>query len=237
MEINLNCPSSSNPNSEVDGLYPAGSVPEDRRQRLSALCSFGQTPRLVTGLIRQILIQHFADPDHIANPYLRNYLRKNGAWQEGEESGIYIESLARWRPEMTELRPALLIKEGDWVWKRVSIGDQAGYDYRSGELFFTGFWQGTHTVFAIGGEGAETQLLSAEAAKLLLYYSPLICDEMGLHRFVMMKLGSLRALKESTENYVAPIDCAYFAEESWKLQQDAPRLKEIKLNVNDLLLG
>ena len=236
LEIEL-CPGSDNPNLAVDELYPPGSCPADRLGKLSSLCSFGRTPRLMTGIIRQILLQHFADPNHVANHYLRTYLEENGAWQEGDGSGIYIEALQRWKPEETEARPALLIDEGEWRWRRVGIGDQAGVDTRSGEEFYAGYWQGTHTIFAIGGAPAETQLFSAEAAKLMLYYGPTISDEMDLHRFVMMRLGKLSAVKESTENYVVPIEIAYVAEERWSLLQDAPRLKRIVFRADDLLLG
>lgn len=227
---------SNNPNSGVDHLYPEGSTPEVRVDKLSALCSFGHTPRLITGIIRQILLQYFIDPQNVRNNYLRAALERSGAWSDGVNSGIFIESLDRWRPEVTEARPAIVIKEGDWNWMRVGIGDQAGVDWRSGKSSYLGYWRGTHTVFAIGGEGPETQILSAEVAKLLLYYGPTIMHQMDLHRFVMLQIGAMSALKESTENYIVPVNVAYVAEEQWSLQEDAPRLKRINFNVDELLL-
>jgi hypothetical protein len=203
--------------------------------KLSALCSFGQTPRMLTGVIRQILTQHFADPDQISDAHLREFLEREGAWSPGLDSGIYIESIARWRPELTEARPAIIIKEGDWVWRRVGIGDFSGADPRDGRRYFAGLWKGTHTVFAIGNEGAETQILAAEFAKLLAWYGPIITDQMNLHRWMVIKIGALSALKEATENYVVPVDIAYVAEEAWSLQEDAPRLKRIVFDVEELL--
>jgi len=190
---------------------------------------------MVTGTLRQILMQHYADPDHVEDAVLRDYLEENGAWTPGTDTGLYIESLARWRPELTEMRPAIVLKEGDWSWRRVGIGDYAGADYRSGAESYSGLWTGSHVVFALGGEGAETQNLAYETAKVLTYLSPLIVDELGLHRFVPVKIGALQALKESTENYVVPVSFAYVAEESWSLQPDAPRLKRIVFDVNEML--
>jgi len=192
---------------------------------------------MLTGVIRQILAQHFADPNQITNDHLRAFLERHGVWSPGLDSGIYIESLDRWRPELTEARPAIVIKEGDWTWRRVGIGDFAGVDVRSGQEFYSGLWNGTHTIFAIGNEGAETKILSVEVAKLLTYYGPTITDQMSLDRWMVVKLGALNSLKESTENYIVPIDVAYVAAESWSLQVDAPRLKRIVFGVEELLAG
>lgn len=231
------CPGSPNPNSDVEHLYPAGSTPENRVTKLSALCSFGQTPRMLTGVIRQILLQHFADADQIIDATLRDYLRRVGVWKPGTDTGIYIESVARWRPELMEMRPAIIIKEGDWTWRRVGIGDYCGTTVRDGRRYFAGLWNGTHAVFAVGKEPAETQVLAAEVAKLLIWYGPVITDQMNLHRWMVTKIGALNALKESTENYVVPIDIAYVAEEAWSLQVDAPRLKRIVFDAEELLTG
>jgi len=233
---NQTCGSNS-PNSGVEDLYPDGTLPEERLRKLSAVCSFGHTPRLMTGIIRQILMQVFVDEQNVRNSHLRNYLRRNGVWSEGVDSGLYIESLLRWRPELTESRPALVIKEGDWEWMRVGIGDQAGVDWRSGKESFLGYWKGTHTVFAIGGEGPETQILGAEVAKLLLWYGSMIADQMRLHRYVPLQLGAPQALQEATENYVVPVSVAYVAEEQWGLTPDAPRLKRIVFDTDDLMIG
>jgi len=217
-------------------IYPPGTTPEKRFFKPSALCSFGNTPRLMTGIIKQIFMQHFADVNQVINGNLRDFLKRNGVWSSGSDSGLYIEALDVWKPEDTEKRPAILIKEGDWTYDRRGIGDMAGgQQWRDGVSFYAGFWKGSHTMFVIGNEGAETQLLAMEVAKLLLMYSPVIMDQMELHRFVMLKIGALSALKEATENYVVPVSVAYVSEETWSLQEDAPRLKKIVFDVKELI--
>jgi hypothetical protein len=190
----------------------------------------------MTGTVRQILLQHFADANNVMNQHLRERLQRDGVWQPGPESSLYIESLSLWRPDITEARPALLIKEGDWNWWRASIGDSDGVDWRSGKASFFGYWKGSHTVFAVGREAAETQLLAVEVAKVLLYFGPMIFEQLALHRFVMLQIGALRAIKESTENYIVPVSFGYVAEERWSLQADAPRLKRVHFNTDDMLL-
>lgn len=222
---------------EIEALYPDDSAPEPRMGKLGALCSFGLTPRAMTGFIVQIMRQHFCDATNIHNHFLRGVLQKHGVWNAGETTGLYVEDVAVWRPELTEARPAIVTKEGDWQWRRVGIGDQAGQTWQTGKQFFGGLWQGTHTVFALGNEPAETQILGNEVAKVLLWYSQRIMADLGLHRFVMVSIGALRKLKESKDNYVVPISIAYVKWESWSLQEEAPRLKRIVLDVTELLGG
>lgn len=235
MATPTSCPGADDPNADVAGLYPQGTVPEDRTGKLSSLCSFGQTPRMITAMIRQILLQHFVDVNNVRDIHLRQYLEDNGVWSADETTGLYIESLSRWRPELTEARPAIVIKPGAWRWRRVGIGNFSGERWRSGEMCYAGLWQGSHTVFAIGNEGAETQTLAVEIAKLLLHFGTLIIDQMNLHRFEVLEIGEPSALKEATENYVSPVNMAYIAEEAWSLQVDAPRLKRIVFNLEDIV--
>jgi hypothetical protein len=189
----------------------------------------------MTGIIRQIFLQHFVDVNQVINGNLRDFLKDNGVWSEGPESGLYIEALDRWKPEETEKRPAVLIKEGDWTYTRRGIGDAMGNTYRDGVHYYGGFWKGSHTMFAVANQGAQTQLLAMEIAKLLLWYSPVIMEQMELHRFMMVQIGALSALKEATENYVVPVSVAYVSQETWSLQEDAPRLKQIVFDVNEII--
>lgn len=216
--------------------FPDGSRPEVRFDKLSSLCSTGLNPLIMTGALRQILVQYFADPDNVRSAFLRRYLEREGAWKEGDDTvGLYIESLTAWRPELTEARPAIVIKENDWEWMRVGIGDQSFVDYRDGKAMYAGYWKGTHTVFAIGNEGAETLILAVEIAKLLLWFHSVIQEQLNLHRFIVMSISGVHALKESTENYVVAVTIGYVVEEVWDLQQEAPRLKRIVFNPEEFL--
>jgi len=214
---------------------PVVAVPQNRVPKLNSLCSFGMTQLVMTGALRQVFCQHFADPDNLISESLRQRMRREGVWQEGPESGLYIESLGRWRPELTEARPGLVIKSGEWTWLRMGIGDQSGADVITGRRTFGGFWQGSHTIFVLGNEGAETQVLAAEVAKLLLWFGPVIADQLCLQRFLIVSIGELSALAESDENYVVPITVGYIAPEEWFLDSDAPRLKRIVFKASEIL--
>jgi hypothetical protein len=186
-------------------------------------------------MLRQILLQHFVDPTQIILPNLRRYLETNGAWNQGVTSGVYIEAIARWRPELMEARPAIVIKEGAWQWKRMGIGNVWSADWVTGREEFSGQWSGTHTLFCVAKQGAETQGLATEVAKTLLWYGREITTAFDLQFFTVVGIGALAALKESTEHYVVPVDVAYLVPESWYLEQEAPRLKRIVFRASDFI--
>ena len=222
-----NCPEPDPNSAEVEALFPEGQGPQVRFSNLSSICHYGLTPLVMQGAIRQVLIQHFGDARNIMNHTLRNRLEENGVWKDGDDSGIYIESLHRWRPAFTESRPGLVIKEGAWRWKRMGIGDRYGQDERSGREFYGGYWFGSHTVFALQNEGAEAQILAIEAMKCMQFFQHEIEKHLDLQHFIPVSIGEVSALKESTENYVVPIVVAYVVPDFWYIQGDYPRLKQI----------
>lgn len=228
------CAEPNNP-ADVEAMFPGDVSPQVRMGTLSALRSLGYTPQVVSGAILQALRQHFCDPANIMNHRLRAYLQREGAWGAGRSSGLYIEVLAKWEPRETERRPAILIKENDWEMSRSVIGGIADEDWRLGVTTYLGMWQGTHTIFALGNEGAETQILAAEIARLMVWFSQVFCEQLSLHRFQMIQLGALSAVEESTEHYVAPVTVAYQAEEVWDLQLEAPRLKRITFTADEFV--
>jgi hypothetical protein len=222
---------------DIESLYPAGAVPEVRLRKLSSLASLGMSPALMTGALVQILQQYFADARNVRNAKLRAIIEREGPWREANElNGIYIESIQNWRPELTQQRPAVIIKDGDWLFERMGIGNQMGESFSTGEQFYGGFWNGSHTVFAIGGPGAggETKALGIEIAKALVHFAQLIANQLELHRFGLVKLGALASLKEAPEHYVMPIDVAYVSNENWSTQEEAPRLKRIEFRPSSM---
>lgn len=189
----------------------------------------------MSGALRQLLVQHFSDARNILNSTLRARVEREGVWREDTNTGILIESIHRWRPELTDSRPGLIIKEGAWNWRRVGIGDMKGEDYRSGRQFFGGYWNGSHTVFALADEGAEAQILAVEAMKCMLWFEQEICTQFELQRFIPVSIGEVSALRESRESYVVPIVVAYVVPEFWYIQPDAPRTKNIIWRASETL--
>lgn len=231
------CETNNNP-PEVEAQFPADSAPENRVPKVSALCSYGMRPHVMTGLLRQLLISHLSDPDNIEEPKLRKHALDTGPWRPSDtglnNSGFLVESITRWQPNTADQRPAILIKRNGWKWEKVGIGNYAGSDVATGTQHYTGLWNGSHTLFCLAPSGVETELLTTEVVKFLLHFSPLIMQQMDLLRFYVAEVGGVGEVQEVIEGYAVPITVAYVAEEAWSLQPYAPRLKRIVFRASDL---
>lgn len=234
------CPENTNP-PEVENDFPAGSEPENRIPSVSSLCSYGMRPHVMTGLLRQLLIGHFSDPANIEEPRIRKHVQTLGSWQPSDEelnnNGIVIESITRWSPNTADKRPAVLIKRNGWKWARQGIGDLSGQNMYTGETSYSGFWTGSHTLFCLAPNGAETEFLTTEVVKFLILFSPMIREQMNLHKFYVDEVGGVGEVQEVTQGYAVPVTVAYVAEERWSVQPYVPRLKRIVFKASDLLSG
>lgn len=229
------------PQTPESSIFLPGSTPEDRTDSVSSACALGAQPNLVTGLLRQIFIQHFAATDNVMAAALRGKLETVGPWRNDDTTGIVIESVTKFDPTKIETRPAVTIKRNDWRWKNLTPGDRvngigvlSGAEsptYRTNDSMYWGMWHGSHTVFAIAREGAETEIVAKEVADVIRFNAPEVRRSLGYHRFALVGIGTLGVLKEATENYVVPISVAYAVEEGWELQQQAPRFKKLGLDI------
>lgn len=223
-DVNQNCPPPGNP--------------ENRITRVSELCESGLRPHVVTGILRQLLISHFADPSNIVDTQLRNKFKESGPWKVDEnglnDSGILIESITRWTPNSANKRPAILIKRNSWQWARLGIGDRDGINAYEGSSSYTGWWQGSHSLYCIAAWGLETELLATEVVRFLMHFSPWIREQLDFKKFGITEVGGIGEVQEVVQGFAVPVTVAYMAEESWTLQPAAPRLKRIVLKASDL---
>jgi hypothetical protein len=231
-----------NPNPpEVEASFPPDSEPENRVPRVSALCSYGMRPHVMTGLLRQLLIGHFSDPQNVEEPRIRRHVEEITGWvpeADGSNAGgILIESITRWLPNTADKRPAVIIKRNEWKWTRYGVGDKAHEDLYTGGSSYSGFWEGSHTLFCLAQHGAEAEFLAMEVVKFLILFSPMIRDQMNLHRFYVAGVGGVGEVQEVIQGYAVPITVTYVAEESWSIQPYVPRLKRIVFKASDLLSG
>jgi hypothetical protein len=216
-------------------------MPESRIFTPSALCELGMRPHLMTGVIRQLLLQHFADRSNLESDVLREANDEGNPlgdylWRAGDTSGILIESVTRWLPDQADGKPAVIIKRNSWSVQRRGINDMhQGHVVIDGFDRYTTFMSGSHTLFAITQEAGEAELLAAEVYKCLVGFGPIIRKSLQILRFVIAEVGGLAQLKDTPQpQFVVPIVVAYAHEESWALKQHVPRLKKITLEPNIL---
>src|ERR1051326_8820104 len=102
---------------------PQNSPPPIIPNLMSKLCSYGWRRLMLTGLLRDCIIRHFAQAVQIEEPLLRQYL-----WRDDERTGILVESIFRWRGELVEKRPAVIIKPTAMQMMRLGLRNLSGED-------------------------------------------------------------------------------------------------------------
>lgn len=204
------------------------STPQYAGQTLSSICALRPRPLIMTGLFRDVLVRHFADVSNIEDTALRGSI-----WREGETTDILIESIHRWTPQLTEHRPAVLIKRNAYSNRRLSVGDRRhgpSADMQ-GNSHFTTAWVGSHTLFCLAGTGALAEILSSEVQRELTEFGPVIMKSVDLLRFQVMEIGSVSEVEEATENFAVPITVGYAYTQTWVLQQEAAPLRRVSLSL------
>ena len=204
---------------------------QDRRQLLghetvSALCHTGWAPIILQGFFRDVLISHFSDANFIEMPDLRKLI-----WRKDPPTGILIESVQRWRGDLTEKRPAVIIKRNAYKNLRVTIGDKAGTDEEGNDNYVT-FWVGSTTLFCIHGSGASVEILATEVAREFTQFAPIFTKMLGLHKLQVTQVGEIGELEEATEGFVVPITIGWAYEETWRLEPEALRLMAFDIGFN-----
>ena len=213
---------------------PAGRFPQDRRQMnwciRGSLAHLRWRPILLTGVFRQLLIAHFADPRNIEDPALRDGAYA-AIWQDGLATGIMIEAVHRWRGDLVEKRPAVIVKRNAFRNFRFSVNDRTAVDARGRDEFAT-MWVGSHTLYCIHGTGAATEILATEVQRELTEFGPVIGESLGLHKFQVTEVGAISEVEEATQNYVVPVTIGWAYQQTWRLDPDSLPLKGIALTVN-----
>lgn len=209
-------------------------TPQAFDQTPSALCSTGFTPQIMTGVFVQLMRQHFADRQNIADPILRAQERGtpgNFIWTPDNSShmGLEIESVTLFDPKRTEKRPAVFVRRNGWQPRKIGINNQVlGRPLISGQRMFTQLMLGSHTIFCLAGKAGEAELLGYEVASELFMSGPILREALYLTQFAVAEIGGIGKIKEASDNYAVPITVSYAFENTWQMHQHVPLLKAIE---------
>lgn len=209
-------------------------MPTPQTQEWSDPSSFlttGHTPLIVTGWMVQLIRYQFGDPNNIENKQLRD-----NVWTpDVETTHILIEWV--WDNTVKELarRPAILVKDNGV--KPINIGfdsGRTGGDPHGSELTgsesYTVPIVGSHTVFALGREGGEAQLLATEVRRYIMQFISKIRNDLHLIRLQWLGSGPVAHVEEYREHYMVPITFGYAYWEYFELTPEAPILKTVKFD-------
>lgn len=189
---------------------------------LDLYCSYNMRVRLLTGWLMSLLRAHFSSLDRIEEKELIKLI-----WtKDVATSGILIESIFKFTPEIVGKRPAIIVKRGGLQNQRLAIGDSAGTNSEAdGE--FTTFWVGSLTCYCIGQSGQIAEILATEVARELTQFATVILATFKLQKFQVTAIEDPQPLREATHNCVVPVVIGIAFSESWKLAAIAPPLRSI----------
>src|SRR5262245_39900195 len=221
------CPASGSNGGNGEGPPPPVPGVDDLALRpglMSNLCSKGWRPILITGLVKDLLVHHFSAPGQIEEYDLRRYI-----WHDGPDTGILIESVHRWRGDLVEKRPAIVIKRNGYQNTKFVLGDIKGHDSRGQPNYVTG-WVGSHTAFCLHGSGAGAELLATEVYRELHHFHPVIVRQLGLLRWGVTEVGEVGEIEEARESFTVPVTVGWAYQDTWAVELETPKLRRIALS-------
>ena len=195
-----------------------------------ALCSSldnqGLRPLVVTGALKTILINHFSDENSIQDPDL-----KHAIWDIlPNRSKINIDSVYRWNPDEAERGLGIYIKRNSMKKSTLYMADLFGAT-KENDREFSGIWIGSHTLFCVGANPAQAEILGTEVLQELEQFSPVIRDTLRMVRFRVAEIGALGQLDRRDKRYVVPITVSWAYGVSWVLRQQARPLDKLDVSL------
>lgn len=216
----------------------------------SSLCTTGHPANVLTGILLNLLREHFANADNLEYNGQNEFTTAEGTkplnqlqsklWTPNNTTtGIQIQSVWDYNSQDIQRRPALYVKRNALQTQRLGINDgftvNSKRDPKTGKvLAVQGEYKslmilGSHTVFCVGSTGAEAELYGMEVFSHLVGFAQLIREEMNFNRFMVMECGEVAILDEFEEHFVVPIVVAYAFGWSWRINKVAPWLKTLAI--------
>jgi len=210
----------------------------------SSLCTTGHPANVMTGILLRLLQEHFASPlaleyNGVNEPGIRSL--EGYIWTDQvETTRIQILPVWNYNPQDLQRRPALYVKRNGLKPERLGIDEgfttspvrapdftvqRVPGEYKAKLIF------GSHTVFCVGGSGAEAELLGMEVFNHLDQFGPVIRQNMNMHRFGVTEVGEVSLLDEFDQHFVVPVVCGHTVASAWRIDTVAPWLKTLAIDL------
>lgn len=204
-------------------------APQWAGNRMSALCQTGLTPPLLlTGILVSVVRDQFSRADNIVSPELKPLI-----WTPAPETTkINIESVTKWDPKNLQLRPAIYAKRNGTQVERISIGDKFhGRSLIDRNPAYAVILNASYTFFCVARAGGEAEALGTEVLLRMVEFGPVLRNDVGLKKFVIVEMGGAKKLEEAKDHWVVPVVVACSYEHQWTLDPRGPKLKTAALSV------
>jgi len=200
---------------------------------ISRVCPEGFTIRSLDELIMLILRAHFANPDNIFDPELKQYVYT----QDPSTSKIQIVMNTAWTGAQVDLLPAIVVKRGQQQSERRVMGDRGEvHSGRQGIEDYVRWVKGTHKLFITSKADGETENLALEVFNLFTCLAPILFTDLPLHDFAAAGMSELGIVEELGQSFGVVIDVVYTYEYGWTIRRIAPTLGAVQPTLNTSLV-
>lgn len=191
--------------------------------------SLGLDYHMLTGFFIDLLRNHFTF-NRILNPALRELV-----WKPMPQAGpgpntitkIVIESVYKWDPVLTANRPGLFVKFNGQQRQARVIGEEAGRDSRGFVEYMT-WWMGAHSVFVVGADGAQVDILAIEVCRFLSHILTPLLSLQGFEDFTRARVSQVSGagiLKEHRDRFASELSISWCLADRWKIVTDAMTIR------------
>jgi hypothetical protein len=221
--------------------------------QVTSVCTTRHSSNILTGIFIRSLRDHFSNPNNLefngANLLglgaieLQNYVYAELPDGQPDLSKTMIQIKAVWEYNSQDIqrRPALYVQRNAQQTRKLAIGDgftAAPNTSPDGTVrnipgrYQTRAILGSHTVFCVGGSGAEAELLGQEVFNHFHMFAQTFRREFRLHQFVATEIQPVSLLDEFDKHFVVPVVLGYVTMPSWRVDVEAPWLKTVAISVN-----
>jgi hypothetical protein len=210
---------------------PVWDVSQPYDEACSSLIATGNTPFILSGVLKRLLQYHFCDAKNITNPMLKGYL-----WDTDEkEAHIYIALDYERNNEIVQQRPALLVRRKAMRTHQVGFKDESlpaitkkigVYEGHKHQIYLLG----NHDIICVGKTGGEAENLAEEVFFRMLHYMPVIRNDLRIGSFRVDGIGETTAVGEEPHKiHFVPVQMSWSTVHRWIVIPETPLLKRLGL--------
>jgi len=182
----------------------------------------------MTGFIIDCLRQLFGSSSNIMHPQVKDFF-----WSVDQTADplkapyqLTIEDAFNFDLSKSGIRPAILVKSGNWQEVKLVIGDNG----MGGNVYHKRI-NGQHSVQIVSKSIAQAELLAREVQGYLSHFGPLLREWVELVKWEVPVLQEPTRMEEQAENIVISVGVAYEIIYSWELKPETSRLiRQIVVN-------
>ena len=223
---------------------PEWGVSQQAYEPCSSLVATGITPFILSGIIIRLLQYHFSDPANIINDSLRSYRWKadcNQAILPPDKTAIgsiYIGMGYEFKPALVQQRPGLFVKREPVTVTRIAAiqGDRTPphIDRVKGVLQGAEYQKqlgGRFSIVCAGLSGSEADILGEEVFYRMLYFAPVIREDIRISQFTVDGLSDVKDLdvSDGVKAFYTVVSLQWAQIVRWAAVPETPVLKRLRL--------